>query len=967
MNPFEPTGPEIPAAPIEVPTPNLPPADFTTIGSMFASGWAAVQNVGQAAQNLLALIAQIVGVIVTALLKFVESIVAWLLTLMFKVWNNAEAGTDQISAAAVGGIFGVPVSPSAFQSVGDTTQRQALAGSLIGTITQALGAGFTGPGAGPITPSSQGANKFMQTALNMSIEGWLQGWLAEAFSLGVLQDFGDLKDILERSLAIGRMAQRVMRPPIKIFVTDPFTKLLNSTYLPTQLTTGVAIKEYIRGALTIDQLTTILGYEGIPPAQIPALINDARPHLSAGQLVTLVNSGQMDQSVALQELQNVGYDQVTAQAVYNAEATTRVAAMMRQYVQVYEDAMVARKLDVPTFNSLVDSLTVGAGSSFTGGVYTVTAGTLTPIFSAAEGAILKATAYAKRCAGQKEVPIGTAQQLFNLGLIGIQEYGRLLTIEGYRNGEASIDEWSQNVDLAIDNNLGTPWINWQELLATEKEITAVAAASAKAAAAKAKTIAAQNKLLAAQQKAATLLADEEAKGVSIAKYETLVLDGLKTIQQYQAFLAEKGIAADNIAAFTTILQGKLASAGTATTATGLVVGSSKAKGLSLAQLEAGVKQGFLTLEDFQTELVALGYTAAAAQVVAEVLKTTLAAAQLKASTGAAAAAALGERKVSLAQEENAVLLGLQTIAQYQAMLAANGFDIADQEILVGELQSRLAIAKAAAAKKAATSGAPNTRPLSLGDVEKLVRAGIQTPADYQAALAAEGYDAPGQADLMGLLQLVLTHDQHVAAASGKSNALLTAGGLSLAQVRTAVKLGVVPISAYDSALTAAGVSGSDAAVLHASLAAQLAATATTAAAVKRVNAALATSGQTVESLERQVLAGSLSVDAFGATLTAAGVQGSDVAALTAQVTDMQANNVAAASLVSSVTKAAAEKKISLAEFEAAVKAGVQTIDQLQAFVESLGYSDTDVAILIATEADKLGLTAPTPPAPVPTS
>lgn len=967
MNPFEPTGPEIPPAPIDVPTPNLPPADFTTIGSMFASGWAAVQNVGQAASNLLALIAQIVGVIVTALLKFVESIVAWLLTLMFKVWNNAEAGTDQISAAAVGGIFNVPVSPSAFQSVGDTSQRQALAGTLVGTITSALGAGFTGSGAGPITPSSAGANKFMQTALNMSIEGWLQGWLAEAFSLGVLQDFGDLKDILEKSLGIGRMAHQVMRPPIKIFVQDPFTKLLNSTYYPTPLSSGVAIKEYIRGAIDLPTLTTILGYEGIPQQNISALINDARPHLGVGQLVDLVNAGQMDQPTAIQELQNAGYDNTTATWAIAAEQSARLAAAAKQYIAAAQKAMVARKLDVASFNNLVDAFTVGGLAGGPPGLATTFTSQNIPIYTTDEAAFVKATAYIERSAGQQLIPLGEAQKMFNVGLIGIAEFGQLLTLHGYTNGEGSIDQWNADVDAAIDVNLGTPWINWWELLATATEINAVSAAAAKATAAKAKATAAANKLIAAQQKAAALVADEEAKGVSIAKYETLVLDGLKTIPQYQAFLAEKGLAADNVAAFTTILQGKLDAQTGATTATGLVVGSSKAKGLSLAQLEAAVKAGFMTIADFQTELVALGYTPDAAQVVAEVLQNSITAAQLKASTSASAAAALGERKVSLAQEENAVLLGLQTIDQYQAMLKANGFDIADQEILVSVLQAKLATAQAAAAKKAATSGAPGTRPLSLGEIEKLVRAGIQTPADYQAALTAAGYNDADTADQMQLLQLLLTHDQQVAAATGRSSALLTAGGLSLSQIRTAVKLGVVPISTYDTALTNAGVSASDAAVLHASLAAQLAATASTAAAAKRVNALLAASGQTVNSLESQVLSGALTIPAFSAALTAAGVAGTDVAALTAQVTDMQANNVAASGLVAGVAAAAAAKKLNLAQFEAAVKAGVQTIDQLQAFVEGLGYDSTDVAILIATEADKLGLTAPTPPAPVPTS
>lgn len=38
MNPFEPGGPEIPAAPIEIPTPDIPTANFLDIGQQFAEG-----------------------------------------------------------------------------------------------------------------------------------------------------------------------------------------------------------------------------------------------------------------------------------------------------------------------------------------------------------------------------------------------------------------------------------------------------------------------------------------------------------------------------------------------------------------------------------------------------------------------------------------------------------------------------------------------------------------------------------------------------------------------------------------------------------------------------------------------------------------------------------------------------------------------------------------------------------------
>lgn len=925
-------------------------------------GQAAAKDVGKWAGDILGLVAKIVGVIVTGLLLLIEKIVAYVITLVFKVWKNAESGTDQISAAAVSGIFGVPVDASAFSSVQDPAARQAAGPKLVDAITAAMGADFTGTKAGAIAPSKEGANQFIRFALNMSIEGWLQGWLSDTFSAHYLERFGDLKDILERALGIGRLSRQALRPPMKIFVRDPFTWLLNGLYHPTQLPLHVALKEYTRGEMDLATLTTLTDKLGIPQSDVAALANDIRPHVAPAQLVDLVRTGQLDKPTAIQELQAFGYDAPTAGWVFAAQESVELIRLGQQYVAVAESAFVMRKMDQATFDGIIDAYTVGAIASGGIGGVVFTGENVVPIYTPAEAALVKATAALRRGNSQERIPLGIAQQLFDVGLIGGDQFGRLLTLHGYSNGELTGEQWSANVDAAIAADVGESWATWYELLATQKEIKYAEAQQARQNSATARALRAATSLAKAQAKAAAALADAEAKGVSIARFETLVLDGVKTIAQYQAYLAMKGLAPDNVAAFTTLLEQKLAAKSGATAATGLVVGSNKAKGLSLAQLEAAVKEGFLSLADFEAELVKLGYTSDAATVVGEELQNAIAAAKLKAATSSAAAAQLGQRKVSLAQEEAAVVLGLQTIAQYEAMLTAAGFDAADVAILSAEASAKAAAAQAAAKKRLATSGAPNTRPLAIAQLEKLIRAGLRPASDYQAALTAAGYDAADVASEVLLLDHLMTYDQHHAAASGRSSALLTTGGLSLGQVRTAVKLGIIPIAVYDQALAAAGTSSSDAAVLHASLVAELVARVSTAAAVKRVNTLLEAQGLTLAGLEDQVLAGSLTPAGFQADLTAAGVLASDVADLVALITDKLANAAATGQLVTGATAAAAARSLSLAEAGAAVKAGLKDILWYQGFVSGLGFDAADTAILVALEAAKVGVPPPPPPA-----
>jgi hypothetical protein len=533
MTPFEPTGTEVPPpGPFDVPTPDVPNANFQTIGGDFAKGAFSQIDSSTWLANLLQWVAAILSRFIVTLLLWVEKLIAWAIGLVFKIWNSAEGGTDTIAAAALSGIFKTSVSPAQFEQVGQASPAAGLQQDLFSVLTKALGADFVGAAAKPISPSSAGADQFMQTTMRMAIEGWMQGWLFEAGSFGYVKHFGDLKDILERTLGLGRLARRVMGPPVKILVEDPLTWLLNSTYLPTQLGQGVAIKEYLRGQIDLPTLTKILSYAGVPSANIPALINDARPHLGVGNLVELVNGGAMDQDAAIQELQNAGYDNTTAQLLWRAEQFTRQRALTLQYVAAAEAAMVARKVDVAGFNAIVDNLTIGSSGAIEGTAgSTFFAGTFTT-FSQTEAELIKATAYFKRSATQALVPLGTAQSMFDVGLIGLDDFSRLLVLHGYSSGESSIDQWNADVDAAIDDDLGTDWTALWELYAFSKEQAAASAATTKANNAAAKALAAKTKLAAAQAKAAAVLADAEFKGISQAQFETLVLDGLKTIPQY---------------------------------------------------------------------------------------------------------------------------------------------------------------------------------------------------------------------------------------------------------------------------------------------------------------------------------------------------------------------------------------------------------------------------------------------------
>jgi hypothetical protein len=929
VTPFSPTGPEIPPAPLDVPTPSIPAADFRKIGAEFAKGAADVAASASKVPAWLSWIADLVTQILVALLSVWEWIVAKLLAIFLKILSAGSSESEAITDIVLGGLL--------------NGKHDARTFSLVTAVLNTLGAGSTGGGSGSIQPSTQGAENFLRLSSRLAIESWVWGVVAEESSIGLLKDIGGLKDALESGLGLGRLARRALAPPMKILVADPFTWALNQLYRPTVMKEGQAVREFVRGNIDRATLDKYLGYAGVPLSDVDALINFDRPHLGVAQLIELVNIGYLDSTTAQQELQNAGWDAITAGWLLKAEMASQEHILAREYIAAAEAGYVRLKIDVATFESVVDQ-------------------SVLPVL---EKEYIKTTASIKR-AGSMQLPsLGQALQLFELGTISLDEYRRVLVLHGITDGEATVDQWNANVDAAIGESGGTPWVDWLELLAIHKSSDAATAAAAKANAAKAKADSAQARAITAAAKLAAAKAAVEAHGLSIAKYETLVKDGVKTIAQYEAFLALKGIAPDNITALSTVLQAAIAKAAAAAAAKAGGTASPKAKVLSLAELEAGVKGGYTTLAEFEADLVTRGYTAADAALLSELLADGIAAAKLKADTRAAVKAALAIKHVNLAEEEKAVRLGLNTVADFQAFLASHGFAQEDIDILTGELNALLAADKAAAAKKASAASLGGMKHIALASLERAVRAGVSSTAEYAAALSSAGYDSTSQAELMGLLQLQLENDQHLEAATGKASALLGQRGVSLGDLKSAVKLGVVDISVYDAALARAGVSSSDAAILHASLVAEIASKSKTTAKKPTIAATLTAQGLSLSSLETAVVDGKLTMAEFQQTALAAGVTAADLAPIVALLGEELANKAAAAALQLSAAQRAAARGLSLSQEQSAVVEGVKTIDDYRAFVTALGYDVADVATLTATLAAKLAAKAAKGPKPAP--
>lgn len=776
MNPFEPGGGFTAPPPLDVPLPELPAANFTAVGRDVAKGakdggiWTGL--IEAIVNGLATIITSTLGI----LLGLVEWILAKLLLLVFKVFSSAEFGTNKIAATVLGGMTGLTVDESLFDGITNREGRGEAAAQLVGLLQKALAEGQPAPGAGTLVPSSAGAEAFLKLSAHMGIEGWNMGWLADTFSFHHLEHIGDLKEVVERTLGLGRMARRALSAPMSILVVEPYRWKLLSQYRPTLLGAQDYIRSYLRGDISRDHLDALMAPLGHSTFNINALINNHKAHLAPGDIVELLWHGNLDNQTATQMLKDQGYDDASAALFITAKQNSLLDGIGRKLVEQAFHDYDARLISKVSAANAID----GSG------------------LPAKEKLLLHSQLDSKELHQRKLLSLGEGAQLVKRSLWTLDEYRALALAHGY----------SPQDETAL------------ELLLLSEFQDAQAAADARSKAAQARALRAAAALKKAQDEAANAANIAEAKGVAIAKYELLVKDGLKTMAQYRAFLLGKGIAPDNIDALATLLANKLNSTGGSQATTTRLATAAKAKQLNLSQLEHAVVNNHITRAEYQTRVTDAGFSPGDVQILLELLDDAIAAHSAKVSTKANASATAKAKGLSMAAEERAVRLGLQTLDQYRAFLTHLGYEDPDETLLVSLMQKQLDADKHARAVRGRALSEESTRGLALRQLETLVRAGQKPVTEYTAALAAAGYAPDAVTALTDLLALHMQADEQALAARGHAAALLGEQGVSLSQLEAAVKAGTADLSDYTERLKTAGLNDADVKLLTATLAAK---------------------------------------------------------------------------------------------------------------------------------------------------
>jgi hypothetical protein len=315
----------------------------------------------------------------------------------------------------------------------------------------------------------------------------------------------------------------------------------------------------------------------------------------------------------------------------------------------------------------------------------------------------------------------------------------------------------------------------------------------------------------AHRRAADLAATN--KSIDLGRFEQLVLRGVRTVAQYDALLASLGFGEAARADMDELLSRKIAAAHQAAAIRADAALHPPAHGLTLDQVRRGILLGLAPADTYQTYLVAQGYTADAQQLLVAELAVDVAAADAARAKRDAAGRASDGRTLPVSAVARAARLGLVSPDVYQARLRDAGYTDDDVAIDMALLMTEIADVQAARATRDAAAAPAAPKGLTLTELARAVRLGVQHLEDYRAAAVAAGLTPDAVDTLTRVLAEELQATADAKARRATIHTALAAQNLSLPTLEARVLSGEWTVAQFVDALAQTGYAPADAALL----------------------------------------------------------------------------------------------------------------------------------------------------------
>lgn len=312
--------------------PDVKPPDFKAIGKELTLG----QDEGgwfiQVADAVTGGIRNGAVWVLGFLLRSVSEIAAFLVEINILAEQQGDVRFARLASLAVSDLFGTSVTPETFSQRTGPAGRDAASAAVGTQILDGLFGQYRVPNPPPLAPGDAGAAAYLGTVINLALEGWYKGVIVEALTVGVSSQFGDLDNIIARTLGFGRLSRMVLGPSIRTLVQLPVEWQINKAMRPRLLSGAEASRQFLRGRLTREQLDEELARLGYSTERIEAVVNNQRRFMSLEDVGFLLRNRMWDRPTLIKALRDQGYEAAFAEGIATTEEQKRLESIKNQLI-----------------------------------------------------------------------------------------------------------------------------------------------------------------------------------------------------------------------------------------------------------------------------------------------------------------------------------------------------------------------------------------------------------------------------------------------------------------------------------------------------------------------------------------------------------------------------------------------------------------------------------------------------------
>lgn len=241
----------------------------------------------------------------------------------------------------------------------DVAAHLARAAEVGGMLHDQLTTEFRGQG--DVTPEAgqKAARTMSGFLINFGTATGILAFLGGLVPAVHLDEIREIGEQVARNLGLGRLNRMAMKPLVTTLIATPYQWWLNKQFHPTQFKEGDLINPFTQTTMDHDLIFKTMDLLGYSPDKITELIRLHQKRLTLADVELFVRYGILTRDSGVNMVAELGYDQDTAGAAFNAEDLRRADAVLRTLVDDIESRVIAGQLSTDDFSSLLDSLPLG--------------------------------------------------------------------------------------------------------------------------------------------------------------------------------------------------------------------------------------------------------------------------------------------------------------------------------------------------------------------------------------------------------------------------------------------------------------------------------------------------------------------------------------------------------------------------------------------------------------------------------